>query len=72
MLGRDSAVNQALDEVRSKISNLHELSGRAPLANDDEAQYMSKGKGSFDVAAAHFAFLDASRALVGAELPTTD
>jgi len=70
-LPRDSAVSQALDEVRSKISDLHELSGRA-LVNDDEAQYMSKGKGSFDVTAAHFAFLDASRALVGAELPTTD
>jgi thioredoxin-like negative regulator of GroEL len=70
-LPRDSAVTQALEGVRSKIWNLHELSGR-PLINEVEAQYMNQGKGGSDVIAAQFAFLDASRDLVGAQLPSTN
>jgi hypothetical protein len=68
-LPRDSPVSKALNEIRERLVKLANLSGDAPLLNDEDARYMAKGLGGGEAATAHVKFLDAARELVGADLP---
>jgi predicted RNase H-like nuclease (RuvC/YqgF family) len=69
-LPRDSDVSNALNDVRVSIGKLARLSGDAPITSEGDAQYMANGLGDVKVAEAHVTFLDASRELVGAKLPS--